>query len=111
VESISPEAIEKLRAHSWPGNVRELKNAIERALIVGSGPTVEPDDLLLLDAPGHEASSAASSVIEPLAKIEKRMIEKAMAQAGGNKKRAAELLGIPRASLYNKLREYGLEGK
>ena len=107
VERFSPEALKKLSGHAWPGNVRELKNVVERAVIMSSGPTIGPAEVQL----AATAPAPAGGAVAPLAELERREIAKAMAASGGNKKRAAEMLGIPRASLYNKLREYGLEGK
>jgi two-component system, NtrC family, response regulator HydG len=103
LEEFSAEAMEELMKYSWPGNIRELKNVIERAVIMSPGPLIGPDDILL---PRREQSGGK---LETLAELEKRQINKAMALADGNKKRAAEILGIPRSSLYNKLKEYGLE--
>jgi DNA-binding NtrC family response regulator len=103
VDEFSAESMEKLMQYSWPGNIRELKNVIERAVIMSPGPLIRPQDVLL---PRQEESTGE---METLAELEKRQISKAMALAQGNKKRAAEILGIPRSSLYNKLKEYGLE--
>jgi len=100
--TLTPEAIERLTAHGWPGNIRELKNVIERAVILSPGPKIGPEDILLSGAP------AGSESFELLSQVEKRHIERAMAVAEGNKKKAAELLGIPRSSLYDKLREHGI---
>jgi len=103
VANFTDEAMAKLVSHAWPGNIRELKNIIERAVILGSGSDIRADDILLpADAPHGEAG------FETLAGVERRHIERAMALADGNKKRAAEMLGIPRSSLYDRLKEYGL---
>jgi len=103
LEGFSEQAMEKLISHNWPGNIRELKNVIERAAILGSGPEIGAEDILL-----PEAAVRKDGRFETLAEVERRHIERAMALAGGNKKKAAEMLGIPRSSLYDKLREYGL---
>ncbi|MHC4915794.1 MAG: sigma 54-interacting transcriptional regulator [Planctomycetota bacterium] len=102
VEGLSPAAVEKLLSYDWPGNIRELKNVLERAVILGSGTRIEAEEILLREA------AAKPEHVETLAEVEKRQIERAMTLAGGNKKRAAEILGIPRSSLYNRLKEYGL---
>ena len=102
VEGLSPEALRKLTRYAWPGNVREMKNVIERALIMGSGSRIEAEDLVISEVPGD------GDVVPTLAEIEKRYIERAMKLSGGNKKRAAEMLGIPRSSLYDKLKEHSL---
>jgi DNA-binding NtrC family response regulator len=102
---LTPEAIEKLTAYDWPGNVRELKNVIEHAVILAASPKVGAEDILLRGG----ASVDDSGSFEPLAAIEKRHVERAMTLARGNKTKAAELLGVPRSSLYDMLREHGID--
>ena len=125
----APAVLERFRAHHWPGNVRELRNVVERAVIVARGPVVEADDLALggrratvrgrtpppVAAPPAAAASrpdGAGVVLElpdhRLDGAERALIERALAAAGGQKTRAAELLGINRATLYNKLRAFDL---
>jgi DNA-binding NtrC family response regulator len=120
-----PAVLERFRAHPWPGNVRELRNVVERAVIVARGTTVLLDDLALGRGSGKSRAPAAPSA--PLAGpatstaavtlelpdyrlegAERVLIERAMEAAKGQKTRAAELLGINRATLYNKLKAYGL---
>jgi DNA-binding NtrC family response regulator len=109
IEGITPQAIERLKAHDWPGNVRELKNVIERAVIMGSGTNIDAPDLALhaLDSEAGEGDS-----LEPLEavveKVARQHIERAMRLAGGNKKKAAQMLGVPRSSLYDFFKKYGL---
>ncbi len=97
---ISEAAARAILAYGWPGNVRELKNAIERAIVLGQGDEVQPQDLgLPLPVTG---SSDASGMIT-LEEAERRHIEFVLKQVGGNKTRACEILGIGRATLYKKL--------
>ncbi len=109
VQGFCPEAIIALQQHPWPGNVRELRNVIEHALVLGDEPTIQVSDL-----PGEFAASvdepAPSSdpnhLLLPmrLDALEKLAIEAALRATGGNRTRAAALLGINRVTLYKKLR-------
>lgn len=109
---ISPEAMALLTTYPWPGNVRELRNAIQRAAVVATGEEVRPEDL---PARIREASRAAPLVGDsadralPLREVERLYILEVLRQAGGNKSRAAELLGLDRKTLYRKLEEYRLD--
>ena len=111
VDAVSPAAAEALARYRWPGNVRELRNVIERALVLGSGPVLEVDDLppeLLHAAPVALADPTAP--VRPLVELEREAIVGALAATGGNKARAAALLGIDRTTLYRKLKEHSLGG-
>jgi DNA-binding NtrC family response regulator len=108
VEQVSPQAAEVLARYRWPGNVRELRNVIERALVLGDGPVLEVDDLppeLLHAAP---PVAAEAGPVRPLVELEREAIAGALAATGGNKARAAALLGIDRTTLYRKLKEHAL---
>jgi DNA-binding NtrC family response regulator len=121
VQDLSPGALAAIRAYPWPGNVRELRNAIEHALVLGDGPTIEacdlPDAVRAAGARPDEAEGAAalnndSNLIKLPANLEwleGRAIEAALRATGGNRTRAAALLGINRVTLYKKLKE-GPEG-
>ncbi len=88
--------------YRWPGNVRELRNVIERALVLGDSAQLELDDLppeLLHAAPFAAPSPAASAAVHPLIEIERDAIAPALTAAGGNKARAAALLGIDQSTL------------
>jgi two-component system response regulator AtoC len=116
----SPAALSRLMAHSWPGNVRELKNAVQRAAILGDeeiGPEslplegVEPLSL----SGGRPAASSPSGPLSftpgmPLATLERAMILASVEHFGGDKKKAAEALGISVKTLYVRLREYRAGG-
>jgi DNA-binding NtrC family response regulator len=112
IESIAPDALAVLQRYRWPGNVRELRNVVERALVLGDGPELELDDLppeLLLSAPAGPAPVAPpSGTIRTLEELERIAIAEALAATGGNKARAAALLGIDRTTLYRKLKDHAL---
>jgi len=95
-----------LQLHSWPGNVRELRNAIEYAVALGDGPLIAPCDLP--PSVGGEPSVVDEPDIirlpSPLADVERRAIDASLRATNGNRLRAAELLGVTRQTLYNKLR-------
>ncbi len=101
--TISSEAMEKLKAYPWPGNVRQLRNVIESAVVLGDGPVIRPDDLVL-PAPGAPAPAGEGWEPLTLEELQRRHILKVLEHTGGNKKRAADLLGIERCTLYAKLK-------
>ena len=104
ISHISPEAMEIFTQYSWPGNVRELKNTIERAVILSTRPIILPEDLprkILEELQKTDVISSEKSL--PLKEMEKRYVLKVLQEAGGNKKKAAEILGITRATLYQML--------
>jgi two-component system response regulator HydG len=117
--TLSPEALKLLTGYTWPGNVRELENAIERAVAVAKGNVVLPSDLPpeVGGGAGTAAAIAAggggdSSIIADrpsLAELERRYIQLVLQESGGNKKKAAEKLGIDRRTLYRALEREGDE--
>ena len=118
VAGISQKALEKLCEYSWPGNVRELKNLMEHAALLANGPELMPEDLpprILAGAGAAGAEKGSSHVtflsdeVVPLAEVEQAAIAHALRLCGGNKTRAAELLGIARQTLRTKVKDYGLE--
>jgi len=102
IRAISPEAMAILRAHDWPGNVRELSNAIERAMVVGKSEEILPEDLPLTRRTSQAETTAA------LADMEARHIAAVLDSTEWNITRAAELLEIDRATVYNKIKKYDL---
>ncbi len=107
-----PEAtLRILLAQRWPGNVRQLENALERALLVCDGDTLQPEDLprelrvVTPRAPTDEDLSIPAQV----AALEKRLIERALTRAEGNKAAAARVLEISYKTLLYKIKEYGIE--
>lgn len=99
VDRISDDAMLQLRAHAWPGNVRELKSAIYFAVIRCRGSVIEPEDL-------PPEIAAADQVSEPA--DEPQRILAALGRCAGNRTRAAQLLGISRATFYRRLQELGI---
>jgi DNA-binding NtrC family response regulator len=121
--SLASSAIDELQVYSWPGNVRELQNCIERAVILTEGDSIHARHLNLTF---KDAAVAPQADLSPwsqidlsgtlpdvsrriLAEVERRKIEQALKDAGGNRGRAAEVLQVSYKSLTSKLREYGLE--
>ena len=91
-------------AYNWPGNVRELENVIERAVILSEGDMVTPSDLSLTSP--HSAPSNGQA--HKLEDIERQHIARVLKETGGSQKKASELLGIDRKTLYLKLKRYSL---
>jgi DNA-binding NtrC family response regulator len=107
VEGFSPEAREAIRHHPWPGNVRELRNAIERALVVGDRPLIQPSDLpdaVLGAVPPQPDDASLARLPMRLDLLEERAIQAALRHTGGNQRRAAAVLGMSRVTLHRKLR-------
>ncbi len=105
VASISKEAMLALLKHHWPGNIRELQNTIKRATLLS-----ESNEITLTALPEEIRNTENKSEIIGLKnKSEKIAIQDALNLANGNKSRAAEILGMARKTLYNKLNQYNLE--
>ncbi|NJD10531.1 MAG: sigma-54-dependent Fis family transcriptional regulator [Gemmatimonadetes bacterium] len=102
-KDFSPAAMALLESYDWPGNVRELSNAVERALVIGRGPQILPEDL-----PLRNRMRDAIDAPDSLAELEKRHIAAILARTDWNITRTAELLGVDRATVYNKIRKYEL---
>lgn len=107
---IAPSAMQLLESYDWPGNVRELKNLIQRAVLVCDSDTIQPRDLTArFQSKKPEQPRVEFEVGTPLVEVEREMIVRALSVAGNNRKRAAELLGISRRAIYNKLRKHNIE--
>ena len=107
IRSVSEKGMRALSKASWPGNVRELQHYIERAVVITTGPTITCEDLVARgSAPDEEDLRSARR--GAVAQAERVRIIEALKKTGGNRVRAARLLKISRASLYNKLRTYGM---
>ena len=106
VSGCSKETISKLEKHTWPGNVRELQHAVERAVIMSDSNVLEPSDFLLT----QETSDAEQVLFDDynLEEVEKMVLRKALKKHEGNISKAAEELGLTRASLYRRMDKYGL---
>jgi transcriptional regulator with PAS, ATPase and Fis domain len=104
VLTISPEALNKLKKYAWPGNVRELQHAIERALIMADSPTLQESDFLF-SRKGNEAQASDTLNLD---EVEKSAVTKAIQLHNGNISKAADELGLTRASLYRRMEKYGI---
>jgi transcriptional regulator with PAS, ATPase and Fis domain len=108
VEGIGQDCFDALRAHKWPGNVRELRNVIQRAVIRCQSLLLSAGDLPLKpvalrgQGEAHFTVQLGSSVYD----VERELIVRTLAHAAGNKKRASDILGMSRRSLYNRLERY-----
>jgi len=113
VPALSEEAEALLRGGDWQGNVRELEHCLERALILSRSGIIRREHVELSDnlMSGNPLDSVPldEGLHDAVARLERRMIERALAAAVGNRTKAAEILKINRRLLYDKLREYGLE--
>lgn len=108
---ISREAMEMLLKYDWPGNVRELENQMERAVVLNSTSEVKPNHLnLQYDLHFSERTSFSGMVGLSLREMEKNLLLKTLESEGGNRTRAAQVLGITVRTLRNKLKEYRQEG-
>lgn len=99
------EATEAIRGYGWPGNVRQLENRVKRAVLMARGGLLTPEDLELK---ATEQMSMPITLREARARLEKDMVQQALAVHSGNISRAAEDLGLSRQSLYDLLQKYGL---
>jgi two-component system, NtrC family, response regulator AtoC len=115
--TLRPDALDLLLAYDWPGNVRELENVVARAMAIAPGGVITAD---CIEIPRRSATCPnAAGWIKTIPwrngfknvvnEVERYMLEAAVADAGGNKARAAQQLGIQRRLLYDKMREFGLE--
>ncbi|MBI3820959.1 MAG: sigma-54-dependent Fis family transcriptional regulator [Planctomycetes bacterium] len=128
VSELSKNAMETLLAHPWPGNVRELQNAMERAVAVGRGEIVEINDLPpeihqrsktstddagiagFVDRAAHAIDDVPLGSLEGMLAIcEKRFLQRALVAAGENRTKAARLLGLHRATLYQRMHRLGMD--
>ena len=105
LEGIAEEAVELMSRYGWPGNVRELENAVERAVVLSRGPIIQVDDLPpeLRDPQAGHGRQMTFSVGTPLEEVERRMIMETLKFTRGDKRLAADLLGIATRTIYRKL--------
>ena len=108
--ALSDETMDALIHYDWPGNVRELENALERAVVVAAGREIRPEHLpeRVLEAPALRLVDDLPPPNPPMEVIERAYIEWVLRAEGGNKSKAAEVLGIDPSTLYRKLNRYGL---
>ncbi|NOY24823.1 MAG: sigma-54-dependent Fis family transcriptional regulator [Oligoflexia bacterium] len=109
---IDPAVMDVFRAHTWPGNVRELANVIERACCLGAGDVITlddlPDDIAGLSPGTSQPSQDSLDLRAALSDVERSHIARVLKRAGGDRRQAANLLGIGLASLYRKIDKHGL---
>ena len=110
-KSITKEGRKALQEHPWPGNVRQLKNVIESAVILSDGDTLGPAELRLEQTSSSSANLRKKADWEPISlrTLEAEHIERVLDHVKWNKKRAAELLGIERSTLYSRIRNLNLD--
>jgi DNA-binding NtrC family response regulator len=111
---VSPDVFQKLLDYSWPGNIRELQNAIEYAVVLARQGVIGikelPAEIQLPPALQQaEIGGLPRKGVQTLDDLERNAILQALAECRGNKKKAAELLGIQRPTLYNKMKRYAIE--
>jgi DNA-binding NtrC family response regulator len=108
---LSPETERALSTYSWPGNVRELRNVLERALLLCGRDVLEPADLRFegpAAAAPAPAEAPASDTLLTLEEIERRHIERVLRDMGGRVAEASQRLGIPRSTLYQKIKRFSI---
>ena len=103
--ALPDETLATLLTHTWPGNVRELENCLARAVVLATGGVIRPEHLGII--PDPEPSSHA---FPTLAELEREHLQRALALTGGNRTRAAEVLGISKPKLYRLLDRHDLTG-
>jgi len=111
VQGLSPEASRYLLAHAWPGNVRELEATIQRAVTLTKRDVLTPEDLAPDDLPAAPLGGEASPLHlhDAVREAERRYLQEVLQSVGGQRMRAAQILGISRKTLWKKLKRLGLE--
>jgi two-component system response regulator HydG len=104
VTTIAPEAMDRLKRYAWPGNIRELQHAIERAVIMTDSASLQESDFLL----SRSLTSGPVNNTLNLDEVERAAIAKALQMHNGNISKAADELGLTRASLYRRMEKYAL---
>ena len=104
--SISPDSEKALKAYPWPGNIRELRNVLERAVLLSEQNVLSPKDLHF-DSPSTADAAFGDSSLT-LIELEQKYIERVLQEERGQVDQAARRLGIPRSSLYQKIKKYGI---
>jgi len=112
VRGVEPEARQLLMAYPWPGNVRQLRNVVENMVVLAAGDRLTVDDLPpeIYRRPGEQAAGHLDQLAGiSLEDAEKELIRNTLKMVGGNRQKAAEMLGIGERTLYRKIKEYGLK--
>jgi DNA-binding NtrC family response regulator len=109
---LTPRAMDALMRRPWEGNVRELENIVERLVVLTNGDVIDEDDLPAL-GPGEANGTPwpAGGPLPPLREVERRYILHVLAETGGNKERAARILGINRRTLYRQRERWADRGE
>ena len=107
---LSPGALDVITAFDWPGNVRQLENLIERVVLLAPGSPVQPDDLPAPLNPAHRSvATGFFRDLPTLDELERQYLQHVMEAVGGNRTRAAQVLGIDRRTLYRMAERFGLK--
>jgi two-component system C4-dicarboxylate transport response regulator DctD len=105
IPTLSAERMHSLMLHDWPGNVRELRNLAERYVLLGESCTFDFDNRLITDGEG----GASLSLPDQVERFEKMLIQAALSRSGGSIRDTLEFLDLPRKTLYDKMKKYGLD--
>jgi two-component system, NtrC family, response regulator len=105
LRAFAPAALTAIKEHAWPGNVRELENRVKRAVVMAEGPFVAARDLELA---ADDDAAPSLDIRAARARVEREVLQLALAQSGSNLSQAAKLLGVSRPTLYDLLREHRL---
>jgi DNA-binding NtrC family response regulator len=108
VVRVEPETLKLLMNYSWPGNVRELENAIERTLILEDGDALLPKSFSWFVEGKRPEKTGVDDKVYKLSELEKRHIKRVLDETKGHRSQTANLLGIDRKTLYQKIKKYGL---
>jgi transcriptional regulator with PAS, ATPase and Fis domain len=109
ISGLTPEALQIVMAYDWPGNIRELKSALEYAFVIAESGQIAVDHLP--PALSEQANRPAYRGVRPDDVQERQALVDALLRTGGNQTRAAELLGINRVTVWNRMRKYGIDLK
>ncbi len=109
VQEISEGALRVLLDHDWPGNVRELENAVERAIVTCRKRVLTEEDFEFMSREGAPRASWSPPTHLTLHEVERQVIQATLRRTGGNVKETAEVLGIDRSTLYDRIRKYDIQ--
>jgi len=107
-EAFTGSAMKRMMDHDWPGNVRELKNVLERARILTGGGKISAEDLIFLDETPLSTVTPTDPLPETFQELERLYYTRALEKSDGSIRAAAKSLGIPKSTLYDRLKRYGL---